>query len=106
MTSAVHGIVAGYDGSPGSETALMWATREARDRGSVLTVCYAWALGYLPPAGESAALDLARRSGERTLDRGLRYAQAVLGSSAARPLLAEGRPPGCCAKAAPPPRWW
>jgi nucleotide-binding universal stress UspA family protein len=30
MAGTGHGIVAGYDGSPGSEQALSWATREAR----------------------------------------------------------------------------
>src|ERR1017187_6525620 len=65
MVGAVHGILAGYDGSSGSDEALTWATREARARGAVLTVCHAWAPGYPAPPTEVAAFDLARRSGER-----------------------------------------
>ena len=45
MTSTVHGILAGYDGSPGSEQALLWAAREARWRQTIVTVCHAWAAG-------------------------------------------------------------
>jgi len=35
------GIVAGYDGSAGSDQALSWAAREARARRVTLTVCHA-----------------------------------------------------------------
>jgi nucleotide-binding universal stress UspA family protein len=42
MTGMTDGIIAGYDGSPGSDEALRWAAREARSRGTVLTVCFAW----------------------------------------------------------------
>lgn len=90
MVGAAHGIVTGYDGSPDSDQALSWAAREARERGTLLTVCHAWALGCPAPPGGSAARDLAQRNGQQTLDRGLQYAQAVMGLSAARPLLAEG----------------
>src|ERR1022692_2601493 len=86
----VHGILAGYDGSSGSEQALSWAAREARAREAVLTVCQAWAPGYPAPAAEVAAFDLARRSGERTLARGVRHACALMGSSEVRPLLVAG----------------
>src|ERR1019366_2832977 len=86
----VHGILAGYDGSPGSEQALTWAAREARAREAVLTVCQAWAPGYPAPAAEVAAFDLARRSGEETVARGVRYARALMGSSEVRPLLVAG----------------
>ena len=41
------GIVAGYDGSPGADEALRWAVREACERGTVLTVCLAWAPEYV-----------------------------------------------------------
>jgi nucleotide-binding universal stress UspA family protein len=40
MAGTVHGIVAGYDGSPASQEALDWAAREAPARGLVLTVCH------------------------------------------------------------------
>ena len=38
MTGTTHGIVAGYDGSPGAAQALRWAAREAWARGTTLTV--------------------------------------------------------------------
>ena len=85
---ALHGILLGYDGSPGSEEALGWAAREARSRGSVLTACLAWAPGY--PASATEVAVFARRSGERTLARGLRRAQDLVGSGEIRPLLADG----------------
>src|SRR5918911_658590 len=39
MKTTRHGILAGFDGSPGSEQAVRWAVREARARGEPLTVC-------------------------------------------------------------------
>jgi nucleotide-binding universal stress UspA family protein len=39
MTGTTYGIVAGYDGSLGAEQAVRWAAREARFRGTTLTVC-------------------------------------------------------------------
>ena len=36
MTGMTHGIVAGYDGSPGAAQALRWAAREAWARGTTL----------------------------------------------------------------------
>jgi nucleotide-binding universal stress UspA family protein len=86
--NAPHGILLGYDGSPGSDEALGWAAREARSRGSMLTVCLAWAPGYPAPDAEVAVF--ARRTGERTLARGLRRAQDLVGSGEIRPLLADG----------------
>jgi nucleotide-binding universal stress UspA family protein len=90
MAGTLHGILVGYDGSPGSEEAVGWAVREARSRGSPLTVCHAWALGYPAPPGEAAASEAARGSAERTLARGVRYAHEVGGSVEIRRLLAEG----------------
>jgi nucleotide-binding universal stress UspA family protein len=46
MSGKLDGVLAGYDGSAGSERALSWAAREARARGIVLTVCLAWAPGF------------------------------------------------------------
>ena len=90
MAGKLHGVLAGSDGSPGSEQALTWAAREARARGAVLTVCQAWALGYPAPPTEIAALEFARRSAEQTVARGVRHARAVMGSLQVRPLLAAG----------------
>jgi len=83
------GILVGYDGSPGSEEALAWAVREARARGSMLTVCQAWQQGSPVPSAADAP-DLARPDGERVLAQGIRRAQALLGPGEIRPLLTAG----------------
>jgi len=91
MTSAAHGILVGYDGSAGSERALRWAVREARSRGTVLTICHAAPRGYVPaaPAGNEAP-DGAQRAGERGLARALRFARDIMGPGMVRPLPATG----------------
>lgn len=90
MTDAAYGIFTGYDGSPESDRALKWAVRDARLRGTVLTVCHAYGTGSPVPPGETAVPDLARRTGEGLIAPGLRYATSVLGSGRARPLMVEG----------------
>lgn len=90
MAGTADGILVGYDGSPASEQALSWAAREARSRRTVLTVCQACVPGFLVLPGETAALDLARRSGERVIACGLQHAQGLMGSGEVRPLLVEG----------------
>lgn len=77
-----HGIVTGYDGSPGSERAV----REARDRSSTLTACLAWQPDPLAPQDET----LARRCGEEILAAGLRYATALLGTNRVKPVMVRG----------------
>jgi hypothetical protein len=59
MTGRTDGVLAGYDGSPGSEHALSWAAREARSRGIALTVCHAWAPGFAALPSEAAVAGLA-----------------------------------------------
>jgi len=91
MTSTTHGILVGYDGSPGSEQALGWALQEARWHGAVLTVCHARAPEYVPgPSGEGGAPDDAQRAGEQILAQALRFARTVMGPATVRPLLAAG----------------
>jgi len=90
MAGKVNGILAGYDGSPGSERALGWAAREARSRGVVLTVCHAWAPGFAALPSEAAVAALARRSGERVIADGLRHARDLMGAGEVRPLLISG----------------
>ena len=92
MTSAVHGILAGYDGSPGSQQALRWATQAARQRSAVLTVCHAWTAGYAGPPAEAEREALARQCAERVLARGLQSARSVTEPGSVRPVLAEGPP--------------
>ena len=91
MTEATHGILVGYDGSPGSDQALGWALQEASWRGAALTICHAWAPEYVPGApGEGGAPDRARRTGEQVLAQALRFARTVMGAAVVRPLLATG----------------
>lgn len=88
--SSAEGILLGYDGSAGSEQALSWAAREARSRGTALTVCHVWALGFAVPPGQAAVLDLARQNGEQVIAQGLRHARDVMPPELVRPWLTEG----------------
>jgi nucleotide-binding universal stress UspA family protein len=90
MTTTVHGIVAGYDGSPGAARALRWAAREADARRTTLTVCLAWTPDHMDLPTESDLADLARQHGQEILTRGLPYAESVLGPSRVCPDLAAG----------------
>ena len=91
MTSTIHGVLVGYDGSPDSERALRWAAREARWRGSVLTVCHACAPGQAEAAaGDGRASDHLQPAGDQNLAKALRFAQELMGPGQARPLLAVG----------------
>lgn len=84
------GILAGYDGSPGSQEALAWAAAEATSRRSPLTVCSAWGPGYPALPGEVTVFDLARRSGERTLAQGVQLMHDLMVPAEIRPLLTAG----------------
>lgn len=90
MAEMNHGIVAGYDGSPGGEQALQWAVREAQARRTVLTVCLAWGSVQLAVIGEALVDDLARQRGKEILEHGVEYATSLLGSGAVRPVLVRG----------------
>jgi len=90
MTGNELGILAGYDGSPGSQEALAWAAAEATSRGSPLTICSAWAPGYPAPLDEVTAFDLARRSGERTLAQGVQLVHNLMVPVEIQPLLTAG----------------
>jgi nucleotide-binding universal stress UspA family protein len=90
MAGMSEGIIAGYDGSLGSDEALRWAAREAAARGTALTICHAWAPEYLALIGDPAVCELARKHGVEVLAQGVRYAASVLDD--VRPALAEGSP--------------
>ena len=90
MTGTMYGIVAGYDGSPGAAQALRWAAREARARGTALTVCLAWTPDHLELPTEAGLCDLAREHGREILTRGLPYAGSELGPGRVRADLAAG----------------
>jgi nucleotide-binding universal stress UspA family protein len=69
---------------------VRWAAREARARGTTLTICLAWTPYDVMLPTESALADLARQHGKEILARGLPYAQSVLGPSRVRPALVAG----------------
>jgi nucleotide-binding universal stress UspA family protein len=82
-------ILVGYDGSAGATEALAWAAREARARGSLLTVCLVRAPEF---AGPHANADTGgeSRTAEQRLATGLKLARTVAGQDAVQPLLADG----------------
>lgn len=90
MTRKSDGIVTGYDGSPGAEEALRWAVREAWERDTVLTVCFAWSPEDLALLGVASVAGLAQRKGEEILALGAQYAGDALGPETVRPVLARG----------------
>jgi nucleotide-binding universal stress UspA family protein len=99
MAGTAYGVLVGYDGSAGSDRALSWAAREAKSRGTVLTVCLAWTEWYdarrgsaQPPGGGVA--DHARRAAEQVAVSGLRAAQNLLGDQDVRLLVVYGSPAG------------
>jgi nucleotide-binding universal stress UspA family protein len=62
-----------------------------RWRGTIVTVCHAWAPGYFPGApGDDGASDRAQRAGEQNLAQALRFTRNVMGPGRAQPLLAPG----------------
>jgi nucleotide-binding universal stress UspA family protein len=92
MTALRNGIVAGYDGSSGSDQALRWAVEEARAHGCPLTVCLAWAPHYLAVLDDPAVYAVAQNRGEHILAAGVSYARSALGAESVMPLLARGTP--------------
>jgi nucleotide-binding universal stress UspA family protein len=69
---------------------VRWAAREARARGTTLTICLAWTPYDVMLPTESALADLARQHGQEILARGLPYAQSALGPGPVRPTLVAG----------------
>ncbi len=97
MAGTTYGVLLGYDGSVGGDRALSWAAREAKSRGTVLTVCLAWTEWYdarrrsAEPPGDAVA-DHARRAAEQVAVRGLRAAQNLLDAQNVRLLMVYGSP--------------
>ena len=92
MTGMTDGIIAGYDGSAGSDEALRWAAREAWARGTALTICLAWPTSDLLQLGDWGTRDRARQLGRDILARGMRLVKAVPDLPDVRSVLAEGPP--------------
>lgn len=91
MADKVRGVLVGYDGSPGGDLALTWAVREARSRGTVLTVVHAWETCDAAPGDEAVAAALARRAGKQVLAEGTRFARSISDVENVRSLLVEGQ---------------
>ena len=87
MARYTDGIVAGFDGSPGSEQALRWAVREADARGTILTACLACPRNTLIPEAEKAA----RRQSREMRAQALRRAESRLGPDKVQPVVARGQ---------------
>jgi nucleotide-binding universal stress UspA family protein len=92
MAGMTDGIIVGYDGSAGSHEALRWAAREARARGTVLTICLAWPPDELALPDDSGVHDRDRQRGEDILARGARSLGSTLDPTDVRTVLAEGPP--------------
>lgn len=92
MAGTVNGVVAGYDGSPGSQEALDWAVSAARARGLAMTVCHV--LRPQRVALGAAAADLVRQYGEQVVAGGVQRAQRSMAPGAVRALLVSGSPAG------------
>jgi nucleotide-binding universal stress UspA family protein len=90
MSEMNDGIVAGYDGSPGSEMALRWAADEARARGTHLVVCLAWTPEYLDVLTNTSVYKVAEQRAEEILARGVQHTEYVLGPGRVEPALARG----------------
>jgi nucleotide-binding universal stress UspA family protein len=90
MAGTVNGVVAGYDGSSGSQEALDWAVSEARARRLGLTVCHV----LMPERVDlgAAAAGLVRQYGEQVVAGGVRRAQRGMAPGAVRALVVSGSP--------------
>lgn len=70
-------VLAGYDGSPGSERALRWAAEAASARRLPLHICHTWHWPYtILPTG-SEAMEMARETGRHVLDHGVAVARST-----------------------------
>lgn len=79
-----HGIVVGYDGSPGSQPALEWAAQTARQQGKCLTLMHSVNLATLPafPAMDISQLEPSvERAAKSLVDKGADRAGATLDAS-------------------------
>lgn len=90
-------IVAGADGTPGSEGALLWAAGEARRTGARLVVVHAWGTEtvrrapYAPP-GWPGDLDCRRLRAEALLDHAVALIRDVHPDAELEPRLVAERP--------------
>jgi nucleotide-binding universal stress UspA family protein len=85
-------VMVGFDGSPSSERAVRWASREAELRRMRLLVCHAWDWPYPVPPSGPAALDTAKKMAQHVLDKGVRIAREAAPRIPVHGRLAAGSP--------------
>ncbi|GAA1256690.1 universal stress protein [Sphaerisporangium rubeum] len=89
-----HVIAVGVDGSDAAEAALLWAAREAYQRGGVLLVLHAWNRHLRPPAPYAPVPgpDDEHRAGMRLLERSVDMVGAGFPGLPVRTVLSGLRP--------------
>ncbi|MEP7333329.1 MAG: universal stress protein [Terracoccus sp.] len=83
-TRTTHGVIVGYDGSPGCQPALEWAAETARRQGKGLTLMHSVNLATVPafPAMDLPQLDPSVENAAKSLvDEGAARAGATLDAS-------------------------
>jgi nucleotide-binding universal stress UspA family protein len=76
-----HGIVVGYDGSPGSQVALDWAAETARLQGKRLTIVHSGSVNEVPPSPPSTGESSSGQVTKSLADEGAERAGEVLDAS-------------------------
>ncbi|GAB3979397.1 universal stress protein [Actinoallomurus acanthiterrae] len=83
-------VLVGYDGSPGAEQALYWATEEARLRDLPLMICHAWHWPYPFRPFAKEILEQVESVGGTVLDAAVRRAREMAEGLEIHPLLGKG----------------
>ncbi|WP_067176489.1 universal stress protein [Microtetraspora niveoalba] len=85
-------VVAGYDGSAFSETALRLAVREAQLRYAPLVVAHAWQWPFAVPPSDPSIVETVRLSAEHLVGKGVALAATLAPRLAVRARLEHGSP--------------
>lgn len=70
-------VLVGYDGTPESELALIWALEEARLRELALTICHTWRWPYPIDHVDYEGVAIVKRMGENLLDHAMANARRM-----------------------------
>lgn len=92
-------IVVGYDGSGRARSALMWAAREAADRGLSLRLVTAMPYGDVSAGGIESILGAAAAGSNGVLGEGIRLARSVLVEDRVSGASVTGHPAGVLVEA-------
>ncbi|MCC5578328.1 universal stress protein [Microtetraspora sp. AC03309] len=85
-------VVAGYDGSACSETALRLAVREAQLRYAPLVVTHAWQWPFAVPPSDPSVIETVRHSAEFVIGKGVTLASTLAPRLEVRSRLENGSP--------------